>query len=203
MRSHVQVTLFPFLSVLLCTMGILAFLAVTFLLFTSPGMAPPEPVKPVEVRWVGAPSYVRPLLVECRKDAVRFHSPGAPGVLTFTRKELLREARIVRELQDIGLNEMGPTAERYEVWFMMKALIENEERLTGGLTRALHEVEVGNIRAGVIRRERSYYPILLVYPEGIDTYDLVAYLVQTTTRFPIGAEPMLKGWKLPYQDLSS
>jgi hypothetical protein len=34
-------------------------------------------------------------------------------------------------------------------------------------------------------------------------YDLASYLVETTTRLPMGLEPMLKGWELPYRKHAS
>ncbi len=46
-------------------------------------------------------------------------------------------------------------------------------------------------------------PTRTVYPEGIATYGLVSFLVETTTRLSVGLEPMLKGWSLPYRDQAS
>ena len=197
------VTLFPFLSVLLGTMGILAFLAVTFLMFAQRNISPAAAERPLDVRWVGAPEHVRPLLVECRGEEARFHLPLAKGGLTFTREALRKEVEIVRELQAAGLQQLGPAADRYQIWFIMKSLIQREPRLKGSLTRALHTVEMGNMRGAPGGRRQGYFPILLVYPDGIETYDLVSFLVETTTRFPLGLEPMLEGWSLPYRDLSS
>jgi hypothetical protein len=59
-------------------------------------------------------------------------------------------------------------------------------------------VEIDNLSGQSQRKQVERYPILLVYPDGIATYDLAAYLVETTTRLSVGLEPMLKGWQLPY-----
>ena len=47
------VTLFPFLSVLLSTMGVLAFLSISFLLIT-PELTEFQDRKQIEFQWVGA-----------------------------------------------------------------------------------------------------------------------------------------------------
>ena len=76
MKRRVSITIFPFLSVLLCTMGILSFLSVTFLLISRADPVPAAAAKPVEVRWTGAPDYVRALRVECLAGEARLHLPG-------------------------------------------------------------------------------------------------------------------------------
>jgi len=56
MRSRTPISLFPFLSVLISTMGVLSFIAVTFLLFSSPAKVNLSEPEPVEVRW-GSPCW--------------------------------------------------------------------------------------------------------------------------------------------------
>lgn len=199
MRTRLQISLFPFLSVLLSTMGILSFLAVTFLLVSRPELNVAPPRKPVEVRWVGAPSYVRPLLVECLAGEVRLYLPTETEPLRFTRDRLRREAERIRELELRGLEQLGPVVEREQLKRLMKQWLRGEADLRGSLALAFDRVERDNLSGRAINRETVYHPVLLVYPDGIDTYDLVSYLVETTTRLPLGVEPMLKGWTLPYR----
>ena len=199
MKRRTQITLFPFLSVLLSTMGILSFLAVTFLLVSRPelNMAPPR--KPVEVRWVGAPAYVRPILVECLADEVRLHLPDAAEPRRFSRQRLRREAEQIRALEERGIRQLGPVVERDQVKRLLKTWLRADDALRGSLTLALDRVEQDNLRGRAGNRDEVYHPVLLVYPDGIDSYDIVSYLVETTTRLPVGVEPFLKGWKLPYR----
>jgi len=198
MRARAQITLFPFLSVLLSTMGILSFLAVTFLLVSSPELNLPPPRKPIEVRWVGAPAYVRPVLVECLKDHVRIHVPNSAEPRRFSREGLTREARRVRELELKGLEQLGPVVEREQLKRQMKQWLRGEGGMRDSLTMAFDQIEEDNASGRAGNRDEVYHPVLLVYPDGVDTYDLVSYLIETTTRLPIGLEPMLKGWSLPY-----
>lgn len=196
-------TLFPFLSVLLSTMGILSFLAVTFLLFTPQDLPPEQPREPMEVQWVGAPEHARPLLVECRENTVRFHgAPGEPG-RTYPVDRIREEVDVVKELESQGRQRLGPEVDRYQLWVLFKNRIEEEGRLRNSFTRTLHRVELDNLRGRDLERPETHYPVLLVYPEGIETYDMVSYLIERTTRLSMGVEPMLEGWELPYRDAAS
>ena len=203
MKSRTQITLFPFLSVLLSTMGILSFLAVTFLLVSRPELSRAPERKPIEVRWVGAPSYVKPILVECLADEVRLHDPAGAAPRRFSRARLREEARHLRELEERGLRQLGPAVEREQLKRLLKTWVRGDERLRGGLTLAFDQVEQDNLRGRAGNRDTVYHPVLLVYPDGIDTFDLVTYLAETTTRLPVGVEPMLKGWRLPYRGKST
>jgi hypothetical protein len=198
MKTRAQITLFPFLSVLLSTMGILSFLAVTFLLMSRPELSVAPAQKPIEVRWVGAPSYVRPVLVECLKDEVRIHVPNVSEVRRFTRDGLHREAERVREWEVRGLERLGPVVEREQMRRLLKQSVRGDTALRGTLTAAFDQIEQDNLSGRARGSDEVYHPVLLVYPDGIDTYDLVSYLIETTTRLPVGIEPMLKGWTLPY-----
>lgn len=196
MSNRPAISLFPFLSVLICTMGVLSLLAVAFLLMTSSSRTlPAPPEQPVQVRWVGAPDHVRPLLVECRGEGAVVHgAAGAPARL-FSTPALEREAAVVRELQQRGLEGMG--LGRQTLWFFFKSTLEQERRLQDSFTLAMHRVEISNLTGENRRRREERYPIFLVYPDGIDTFDRVSYLVETTTRLATGVEPMLPGWKVP------
>jgi hypothetical protein len=209
MRNRTPISVFPFLSVLLSTLGVLSFLAVTFLLFSRAESAPEPRAEPVRVQWVGAPAHVRPILVECRADALVLHGyPGAPGSMggagsgarRFERAALEREAALVRQIVDAGYERMGAVPGRTQLWIFVKQAIQGDARLAGSFTRLMHDVELDNLGGGARSQAEEHYPILLVYPDGVATYDLASYLVETTTRLSIGLEPMLKGWALPYQE---
>ena len=199
MRNRTPISIFPFLSVLLSTMGVLSFLAVTFLLFSRAEPMTKAAAEPVQVRWVGAPAHVRPMLVETRKDALVVHLGAGRGSTHFAVAALEREAELVRGLLDSAYGQLGPVPSRTQLWFFFKAAIQNERRLTGSFTRLLHDLEIDNFTGESQRRREERYPILLIYPNAIATYELAAYLLETTTRLSVGLEPMLQGWELPYR----
>lgn len=66
------VSLFPFLSVLLCIMGVLAFMSVSFLLMHQPNL-PEMEKKTVEFQWVGAPSFVNPVFIRCSENEIVYY----------------------------------------------------------------------------------------------------------------------------------
>lgn len=202
MRNRTPISIFPFLSVLLSTLGVLSFLAVAFLLFSRTEATPEKAPEPVKVGWVGAPAHVRPLLVECRSDGLRVHLTGS-GPLRFDRAALERESDVVHQLVNAGYGQLGPAPSRTQLWVFLKTAIQNERRLVGSFTRAMHDLELANLTGEARERQEERYPILLVYPDGVETYELAAYLVETTTRLSVGLEPMLKGWKLPYRKEAS
>jgi hypothetical protein len=202
MRQRAAISLFPFLSVLICTMGVLSFLAVTFLMNSSSSPSaggPPAREATVEVNWVGAPPHVRPLLVECRSDGAMFHGGADQPPKFFSRRALAREAALVRGLREEGLTRMGGLAGEPGLWIFFKSAVETERRLDGSLTAALNRVELSNLSGDSRRRREEQYPILLVYPDGVETFDAVSFLVETTTRLATGVEPMLPGWSPPYR----
>ena len=198
MRGH-PVSLFPFLGVLISAMGVLAFLAVTFMLFTTGQTEQTQAKVPVEVQWVGAPPHVRPVLMEILEDEVVLHLALGKEYQQFPLRDLVEEVRIVRALVDEGLQRIGPAASRYQLWLFIKSALPNLRPLNNSLTLALHELELANLNAEGTERE-TRYPILLVYPKGAKIYELASYLVESTTQLSMGLEPMLPGWELPYQD---
>jgi hypothetical protein len=203
MRNRTPISIFPFLSVLLSTLGVLSFLAVTFLMFTRGAATPERPAQPVQVQWVGAPPHVRPVLVEVRADVLLVHRPAGGAPLRFDRAGLERESELVRRLVQDGYGQLGPTPSRTQLWFYLKTAIQNDRRLLGTFTRHLHDLEIDNLSGQSQQQRVERYPILLVYPDGVPVYDLASYLVETTTRLPMGLEPMLKGWELPYRKHAS
>ncbi len=69
-----KVTLFPFLSVLLSTMGILAFLSISFLLVVPEEADSPREPKRLQFEWVGAPGYVKPIFIRCYADRLEYYN---------------------------------------------------------------------------------------------------------------------------------
>ncbi|MDH4224853.1 MAG: hypothetical protein OEW12_04330 [Deltaproteobacteria bacterium] len=200
MKTRTPISLFPFLSVLLSTMGILSFLAITFMLIArqNQGQAATQTVR--EIKWVGAPEYVRPVLVECRSDGVRYHPPkGRPVVIPYT--SLLGEMERLKQLDQSIRRQLGPGAESFQVWLMMKTVIQNDPVLAGGFIRRMHDLEMENLRWRRSQGQESY-PIMLIYPDGVKTFDLASLLLETATRLKVGLEPMLEGWRLPFGNMA-
>ena len=69
-----RVTLFPFLSVLLSTMGVLAFLSISFLLVAPQDADTPSTPKRIQFEWVGAPGYVKPIFIRCYADRIEYYN---------------------------------------------------------------------------------------------------------------------------------
>ena len=69
-----RVTLFPFLSVLLSTMGILAFLSISFLIVVPQDADSPAIPKRIQFEWVGAPGYVKPIFIRCYGNRVEYYN---------------------------------------------------------------------------------------------------------------------------------
>jgi len=183
-------------------MGVLAFLAITFLLFANitPAVRQQEET-PLEVRWVGAPEYVRPILAEAKGATLLLHEKQGGAPLTFTREALHKEVSVVKDLIVSAAGTLGPIPNRTQLWVYLKGIIPNERRLHGSFTASMHWVELNNLN-GRSREERvERYPILLVYPDGVETYELASYLLEMTTRLSMGVEPMLPEWELPYRNL--
>ena len=202
MRGRNPVTLFPFLSVLISTMGVLSFLAVTFLLFAQQEQAANAPKKVVEVNWVGAPPHVSPILVELHADTVRVHGPTWKEPRVFSTKMLEEEVRLIKTLERRAADQMGIVYDRYQLWLFFKNAISTSDELRESFTMAMHKLELYNLSGAGRKEFKQRYPILLVYSRGVETYDLASYLLDTTTQLNVGVEPMLEGWELPYQKVT-
>ncbi len=168
----------------------------TFVLFNETTPAEARKEEKIEVRWSGAPPHVRPFLVECRNNLVRLHT--GRGERVFPLDVLKREVAIVKQMREARSGELGPAPTRNQVWLMYKMQLPGEGRLFGSFTRFAHDIEVSNLSGENRRRQIERYPILLVYPDGLETYELVSFLLDSTTRLATGVEPMLQGWSLPY-----
>ena len=96
-----RVSLFPFLSVLLSTMGVLAFLAISFVVTTQEDVQPPRP-QPIEFQWVGAPGYVNPIFIRCYADRIEYYD------LFRNRERVVRLGRLM-----LQINRKNPELLRY------------------------------------------------------------------------------------------
>ena len=84
-----RVTLFPFLSVLLSTMGILAFLSISFLLVVPQDADSLSTPKRIKFEWVGAPGYVKPIFIRCYADRIEYYNLFENQDYTITLEDLL------------------------------------------------------------------------------------------------------------------
>ena len=198
MRLRNSVTLFPFLSVLISTMGVLSFLAVTFLLFAQQDQQPKNQERDVDVRWVGAPPHVRPILVEVLPNELRVHGPTWSEPQVFPLKLLADEVKLVKTMRDEGIRRIGGGFDRYQLWLYLKNEIATDDRLRESFTMAMHKLELYNLSGAGRQSFQQRYPILLVYAGAVQSYELASFVLDVTTQLNVGLEPMLKGWKLPY-----
>ena len=47
----------------------------------------------------------------------------------------------------------------------------------------------------------EYYPLILVYPDGVLTTELLLVVIDQIEGLNYGLEPMLPHWNVPYQEL--
>jgi hypothetical protein len=201
MLSRSAVFFFPLLSILVGTLGAVAFLAGSLALLGG-GRGGGERGVSVRVEWEGAPRTVRPVLLECRPDGVMMHEGGGRAPRFFSLERLAREAEVVRDLHERGTAQAGAELSRDQEWLFFKAVVERDPRLKDSLTLALHRVEIGNLKREARVRE-ARYPILLVSADGLDSYELATRLAESTTRLPLAAEPVLAGWRVQEPDSPS
>lgn len=196
MRLRPAVSLFPFLSILVGAMGVVAFMTMTLTYLGGSRVDASAGRVPVQAEWVGAPAYVRPVLLECRADGVTLFEGTGAAPRFFTLDKLTREAAIVRDLHERGAAQAGGILTRDQEWLFYKAVIERDQRLKDSLTLALHLIEMGNLKGDGKPRREERYPILLVAADGLESYDLAAALVESTSRLAVGVEPLLAGWRV-------
>ena len=166
--THVpRVTLFPFLSVLLSTMGVLAFLSISFLLVIPVNADDPAKPRNFQFEWVGAPAYVSPIFIRCFKDRVEYFNLFENRDHTISLDKLLDQ-----------LDGQKPDLLSYLV------------RLSS-LNKSIKK-QFGNT---------EYYPLILVYPDGVLTTELMMVVIDQIEGLNYGLEPMLPHWNVPYQEL--
>ena len=165
--THVpRVTLFPFLSVLLSTMGILAFLSISFLLVIPENTDSTKP-RNFQFEWVGAPGYVIPIFIRCFKDRVEYFNLFENRDHTISLDKLLDQ-----------LDGQKPDLLSYLVQL-------------SSLNKSIKK-KFGNT---------EYYPLILVYPDGVLTTELLLVLIDQIEGLNYGLEPMRQHWNVPYQEL--
>lgn len=167
-RSKLPLTsLFPFLSVLICIMGVLAFIAVSLLLLKQTNL-PEIDRQVVEFQWVGAPDYVKPVYIRCFQDEIVFYD-------LFQGKDFRLPFQAL--LAEIQLNN-------------------------GPLSRYLRRVVSENQRIKRSFGSTEHYPLLLIYPDGVITAEILMLLIEQIDGLNAGLEPMMPYWNIPYQSES-
>jgi len=164
-----KVTLFPFLSVLLSTMGILAFLSISFLLVVPEEADSRREPKRLQFEWVGAPGYVKTIFIRCYPDRLEYYNLFEKREYSLSLDELLNQ------LQG-----------------------ENSELLS-------YLVQLFQLNTDIKRKfgKTEYYPLILVYPEGVLISELLMVAIEKIEGLNFGLEPMLPNWEIPYQGLNS
>ena len=163
-----RVTLFPFLSVLLCTMGILAFLSISFLLVVPQDADSPAIPKRIQFEWVGAPGYVKPIFIRCYGNRVEYYN--------------------MFQNQDFSLS--------------LDELMDQLQGESPELLSYLVQLFQLNVKIKKQFGETEYYPLLLVYPDGVLTSELLMVVIDKIGGLKYGLEPMLPNWEVPYQGLN-
>ena len=166
-KSIPQVTLFPFLSVLLSTMGVLAFLSISFLLVIPENADDLPKPRNFQFEWVGAPGYVSPIFIRCYKDRVEYFN-------LFENRD-----------HTISLDQLRDQLEGQKP-DLLSYLVQ-----LASLNKSIKK-QFGNT---------EYYPLILVYPDGVLTTELLLVVIDQIEGINYGLEPMLPNWKVPYQQL--
>ncbi|MDG1178593.1 MAG: hypothetical protein P8O73_09895 [SAR324 cluster bacterium] len=164
-----RVTLFPFLSVLLSTMGVLAFLSISFLLVVPQDADSLSTPKRIKFEWVGAPGYVKPIFIRCYADRIEYYNLFENQDYTIMLEELLDQ------LQGDNPELLSYLAQLFQLNTNIKKQFGNTE----------------------------YYPLLLVYPDGVLASELLLVVIEKIGGLNFGLEPMLPIWEVPYQSLNA
>ncbi|MDG2066883.1 MAG: hypothetical protein P8L36_18095 [SAR324 cluster bacterium] len=164
-----RVTLFPFLSVLLSTMGVLAFLSISFLLVVPQDADSLSTPKRIKFEWVGAPGYVKPIFIRCYADRIEYYNLFENQDYTIMLEELLDQ------LQGDNPELLSYLAQLFQLNTNIKKQFGNTE----------------------------YYPLLLVYPDGVLASELLLVVIEKIGGLNFGLEPMLPNWEVPYQSLNA
>jgi hypothetical protein len=186
----------PFLGILIGSVGLVGIGTGALALFESRRDLPERGIS-VQVEWEGAPSYVRIVLLECRADGVTLHEGREKTARFFPLERLSREVEAVRDLRERGVTQAGGALTRDQEWLYFKAVIERDHRFRDSLTLALHQIELANLKRERGTRREERYPVLLVTPGGLDSYEFATALIESTSRLPAVAEPVLPDWRFP------
>ena len=164
-----RVTLFPFLSVLLSAMGILAFLSISFLLVVPQDADSPAIPKRIQFEWVGAPGYVKPIFIRCYGNRVEYYN--------------------MFQNQDFSLS--------------LDELMDQLQGESPELLSYLVQLFQLNVKIKKQFGKTEYYPLLLVYPDGVLTSELLMVVIDKIDGLKYGLEPILPNWEVPYQGVNS
>ena len=164
-----RITLFPFLSVLISTMGVLAFLSISFLLVVPQDADSLSTPKRIKFEWVGAPGYVKPIFIRCYADRIEYYNLFENQDYTIMLEELLDQ------LQGDNPELLSYLAQLFQLNTSIKKQFGKTE----------------------------YYPLLLVYPDGVLTSELLLVVIEKIGGLNFGLEPMLPIWEVPYQSLNA
>ena len=164
-----KLTLFPFISVLICTMGILAFISITFLLIFPQNLVSTSKSKQIKLEWLGAPANVKPIFFRCYKKRIEYYNFFENSYKTLFLDELLKQ-----------IEGNDPKVLKY--LFAIVELNKNIKKQFG---------------------KTEYYPLLLVYPEGVFSSEILIALIEKIKGLNFGIEPMLPNMVIPYQGLLS
>ena len=164
-----RVTLFPFLSVLLSTMGVLAFLSISFLLVVPQDADSLSTPKRIKFEWVGAPGYVKPIFIRCYADRIEYYNLFDNQDYPITLEELMDQLQ-------------GDDPELLSYLAQLFKLNTSIKKQSG---------------------KKEYYPLLLVYPDGVLTSELLLVVIEKIGGLNFGLEPMLPNWEVPYQSLNA
>ncbi len=163
-RALPLTSLFPFMSVLLCIMGVLAFIAVSLLLLNQSNL-PEIETQFVEFQWVGAPAYVKPVFIRCFQEEIVYFD-------LFQGKDLR---------------------------LSFEALVAEIQLRNGPLTRYLRRVVKENQDIKRAFGSTEHYPLLLIYPDGVISAEILMLLIEQIEGLNAGLEPMMPQWRMPYQ----
>ena len=164
-----RLTLFPFLSVLLSTMGVLAFFSISVVLVVPQNADSPATSKNIKGEWVGAPGYVKPIFFRCYADRVEYYNLFENKDTTLSLEDLLNQIQ-------------GENPELLSYLIQLFQLNRSIKKQFG---------------------KTEYYPLFLVYPDGVLTSELLMVVIEKIGRLNFGLEPMLPNWEVPYQSLNS
>ncbi len=166
-KKKIDINLFPFLTILLSTMGVLTFIALSLLFSVEDGNGSyPDDTRKivsdtsknkdsvlVEFKLIDKPDYIKPHYIICKEDKIYIKDN--------------------------------------EIWLSFK-----EDYSYFLLYNYLKSLENINIEYHKNFKDHQEYVIFGIYPSGIQTYYKARAILQNYTSLNFGSEPMLPNWKI-------
>ena len=90
-KNNIPISLFPFVSVLLCIIGVLALITVAMPIAQEKEIS--QPMQQIQFQWVGAPEYVKPFFIRCFKGELIFDNVLLGTTQKITFEELIKEVK--------------------------------------------------------------------------------------------------------------